>query len=68
MSDKERVERLGGRIVMALSAEGQLIALLLIRTGPSIGGLLRGIAKHRLNLEVQPMPDLMRKVIFRSVV
>jgi len=28
MSDSERVERLWGRIVIALSADGQLIALL----------------------------------------
>ena len=30
MSDKRRVERLGGRIVTALSADGQLIALLVM--------------------------------------
>jgi hypothetical protein len=53
-----RVERVVGRIVMALSAEGQLIAFIEKATGGDAAltrGFLRGIKKHRLNPEVQPM-------------
>jgi hypothetical protein len=49
MSDKERVERLGVRIVMALSAEGQLIALL-----DEDWAIDRGIAARHRKTSAEP--------------
>jgi Zn-dependent M32 family carboxypeptidase len=69
-----------GGIVIALSADGQLLALLdkdeqtampsqaSIDREESIKKIVQAIAKHRLNREVQPTPaDLMRKDDFRKV-